>query len=526
MTKEEQRTQLHRTIWSIADDLRGSTDGWDFKQYILGFLVYRFLSEKFTADMNSKVDDENFDYSKLSDEAVSDEIRDQFINEYGYFIYPSELFCNVREKALNDKEYGENLNVLLGNGKDSIFDKIESRATGTIFEEDFKDMFSDINTSSTKFSADVTESNKKLKSLLEKIGSLDLSYADNIIDAFGDAYEYLMTMYASNAGKSGGEFFTPQEVSMLLCRLATYHRTEPIKNIYDPACGSGSLLLKAKKIYDTPIYYAGQEINPTTYNLCRMNMLLHGVNPKDFSIQRGDTLINPMFDQQANAQRDPDFDCIVSNPPYSLKWEGADNPILINDPRYTPASVLAPKSKADFAFIMNSLYYLNSQGAAAIVCFPGMFYRSGAELKIRKFLVDNNYIDTIIAMPENLFFGTSIATYIMVMRKNKKDNSILFVDATKECEKVTNSNRLNDDNIDNIVDIYGNREDREYISKLVHCEDIAKENYNLSVSTYVEKEDSREQIDICQLNEEIKQIVSRVSQLRESIDSIIEEIEA
>ena len=346
------------------------------------------------------------------------------------------------------------------------------------------------------------------------------NYKQNSIDAFGDAYEFLMSMYASNAGKSGGEFFTPQEVSELLTRIAVAGKTE-VNKVYDPACGSGSLLLKAAKILGKENVrqgFYGQEINLTTYNLCRINMFLHDIDFDKFDIAHEDTLVSPQH------WDDEPFEVIVSNPPYSIKWEGDDNPVLINDPRFSPAGVLAPKSKADLAFIMHALAWLATSGTAAIVCFPGIMYRGGAEKKIRQYLIDNNFIDCIIQLPSNLFFGTSIATCIMVLKRSKSDNRTLFIDASGECVKVTN-NKLTEENIAKIVAAFVSRTDVDYFARCVPYDEIAGNDYNLSVSTYVEAEDTREVIDIVKLNAEIREIVAREQVLRDEIDKIIAEIE-
>lgn len=515
-SKEQERAELHNTIWKIAEDLRGSIDGWDFKSYVLGMLFYRYISENITNYINQgewDAGDKDFDYAKLSDEDA-EEIREDMVKIKGFFILPSQLFCNVQAKAKNN----DNLNVDLKN----IFDSIERSSQGTEAEKDFSGLFDDIDVTSNKLGLTVIEKNKKLVELLNNIASMNLgNYQDNTIDAFGDAYEYLMGMYASNAGKSGGEYFTPQEVSELLARLTIVGK-DSVNKVYDPACGSGSLLLKYAKILgDNKVRngYYGQEKNPTTYNLCRINMFLHDIGYDKFDIALGDTLITPQH------WDDEPFEAIVSNPPYSIKWEGADNVTLINDPRFSPAGVLAPKSKADMAFIMHMLSWLAPNGVAAIVCFPGIMYRGGAEKKIRQYLVDNNYIDAIIQLPSNLFFGTSIATNIMVLKKSKDNNNVLFIDATNECIKVTNNNKLTPDNINNIIDTYTQFKDKEYISKVVTVEEISKQDYNLSVSTYVEKEDTRENIDIKVLNKEIEDIVARENVLREEIAKIIAEIE-
>ena len=511
-----EREELHKKIWSIADDLRGSVDGWDFKQYILGIMFYRYISENITNYINEgerKAGDKDFDYAKLSDK-VAETQREELVKEKGFFILPSELFCNVHKKAKND----ENLNETL----EKVFKNIENSAKGAESEDDFAGLFDDIDVNSNKLGATVAKRNDKLVKILNGIADIKLDdYKSNSIDAFGDAYEFLMSMYASNAGKSGGEFFTPQEVSELLTRLAVVGK-KSVNKVYDPACGSGSLLLKSAKILGKENVrngFYGQEINLTTYNLCRINMFLHDIGYDKFDIACEDTLTNPQH------WDDEPFEVIVSNPPYSIKWAGNDNPLLINDPRYSPAGVLAPKSKADFAFIMHSLSWLATNGTASIVCFPGIFYRGGAEQKIRKYLVDNNFIDCIIQLPDNLFFGTTIATCIMVLKKSKKDNNILFIDAPKECVKVTNNNKLTDENIDNIVKIFTDRKDIDYVAKLVSNTEIGENDYNLSVSTYVEKEDTREKIDIVELNKQIEEIVAREQVLRDEIDKIVKEIE-
>ena len=516
MPSNKERDELHKSIWSIADDLRGSVDGWDFKQYILGIMFYRYISENITNYINEgerKAGDKNFDYATLSDEVAESE-RQNLVKEKGFFILPSELFCNVCKKAKDD----ENLNETL----EKIFNNIENSAKGAESEDNFSGLFDDIDVNSNKLGATVPKRNEKLVKILDGIAGINLGkYQDNSIDAFGDAYEFLMSMYASNAGKSGGEFYTPQEVSELLTRLAIVGKNS-VNKVYDPACGSGSLLLKSAKILGKDNVrngFYGQEINITTYNLCRINMFLHDIDYDKFNIACEDTLVSPQH------WDDEPFEVIVSNPPYSIKWIGDDNSILINDPRYSPAGVLAPKSKADFAFIMHSLSWLATNGTASIVCFPGIFYRSGAEQKIRRYLIDNNFVDCIIQLPDNLFFGTSIATCIMVLKKNKKDNNTLFIDATKECIKVTNNNQLTEQNINNIIKIFKNREDVEYIAKLVSNKEIAENDYNLSVSTYVEKEDTREKINIVELNKEIDEIVAKEQELRDAINKIISEIE-
>lgn len=514
--KEQEREELHRAIWAIADELRGAVDGWDFKNYVLGTMFYRYISENITAYINSgeiEAGNIDFDYAKMTDEEA-EEAREGLVQEKGFFILPSELFCNVRARASLD----ENLNETL----EQVFRHIEESAQGSQSENSFAGLFDDFDVNSNKLGSTVAKRNERLVKLLDGIATMNLgSVKDHDIDAFGDAYEYLMTMYASNAGKSGGEFFTPAEVSVLLTRLGTVGKTT-INKVYDPACGSGSLLLKAEKLLGkeavTSGFY-GQEINITTYNLCRINMFLHDIGFDKFDIECEDTLTNPQhWDYEP-------FELIVSNPPYSIKWAGNDNPLLINDPRFAPAGVLAPKSKADMAFIMHSLSWLAPNGVAAIVCFPGIMYRGGAEKKIRKYLVDNNFVDCIIQLPSNLFFGTPIATCIMVMKRGKTDSQTMFIDASNEYVKVTNNNKLTQNHIQKIVEIYTKREEVKYFSHLATFEEISENDYNLSVSTYVEVEDTREKIDIIELNDEIMKTVAKEQGLRDEIDMIIAEIE-
>ena len=514
--KEQERAKLHSTIWKIANDLRGSVDGWDFKQYVLGMLFYRFISENLTNYINTeerRTGATDFNYADLSDDAAEFGRADT-VQEKGFYILPSELFENVRRRAKNE----ENLNEILS----GIFRNIENSAKGADSEDDIKGLFDDLDVNSNKLGHTVAKRNERLVKLLDAIGELEVGrYEDNTIDAFGDAYEYLMTMYASSAGKSGGEFFTPQEVSELLARITVVGKTE-VNKVYDPAAGSGSLLLKFAKVLGKENVrqgFYGQEINITTHNLARINMFLHDINYEKFNIAHGDTLLDP-----AHWDDEP-FDAIVSNPPYSIKWDGDANPLLINDPRFSPAGVLAPKSKADLAFTMHILSWLSTSGTAAIVEFPGVLYRGGAEQKIRKYLIDNNYVDAVIQLPPDLFFGTSISTCIVVLKKSKKDNSTLFINASAEFVRGGNKNKLSQSNQDKILDAFTNREDVEHFGRLVLNSEIAENDYNLAVSSYVEDEDLTEVIDIAELNASISEIVQKQSELRTQIDAIVKDIE-
>jgi type I restriction enzyme M protein len=515
MTSTAQRAELQAKIWKIANEVRGSVDGWDFKQFVLGALFYRFISENFTNYIEAG--DESIKYAQMADDVITPEIKDDAIKTKGYFIYPSQLFVNVAKTA--------NTNPNLNTDLKAIFDAIESSANGYPSEPDIKGLFADFDTTSTRLGNTVESKNSTLAKVLKGIEELNFgNFEDNQIDLFGDAYEFLISNYAANAGKSGGEFFTPQHVSKLIAQLAM-HKQDKVNKIYDPAAGSGSLLLQAKKHFDNHIIeegFYGQEVNHTTYNLARMNMFLHNINYDKFNIALGNTLIDPHYGDEKP------FDAIVSNPPYSIKWIGDDDPTLINDDRFAPAGVLAPKSKADFAFVLHALSYLSSKGRAAIVCFPGIFYRGGAEQKIRKYLVDNNFVETVISLAPNLFFGTSIAVNILVLSKHKTENKTQFIDATGEdfFKKATNNNVLEDKHIESIMQMFDSKEDVEHVAKTIDNSTIAENDYNLSVSSYVEAKDTREKVDITELNAEISKTVEKINTLRADIDLIIKEIEA
>ena len=514
MTSNQERAALQRQIWQIANDVRGAVDGWDFKQYVLGTLFYRFISENFASYIEAG--DDSINYAKLDDGVITPEIKDDAIKTKGYFIYPSQLFVNIAATA--------NTNDSLNTDLAEIFSAIESSANGYPSEKDIKGLFADFDTTSNRLGNTVADKNSRLAAVIKGVAGLDFGdFHGSQIDLFGDAYEFLISNYAANAGKSGGEFFTPQHVSRLIARLAMHKQTS-VNKIYDPACGSGSLLLQAKKHFDEHIIedgFFGQEINHTTYNLARMNMFLHNINYDKFNIQLGDTLTEPHFGD------DKPFDAIVSNPPYSVKWIGKDDPTLINDERFAPAGVLPPKSKADFAFVLHSLHYLSSKGRAAIVCFPGIFYRGGAEKKIRQYLVDNNYVETVISLAPNLFFGTTIAVNILVLSKHKTDMKTQFIDASGEefFKKETNNNVLTNEHIKKIMEMFDSKEEVEHVAASVDYDKIVENDYNLSVSSYVEAKDTREKIDIAQLNAELKTTVSKIDRLRADIDAIVAEIE-
>ena len=512
MSGVSQRAELQSQIWKIANDVRGSVDGWDFKQFVLGALFYRFISENFSCYIEGG--DDSFHYAELSDSVITPAIKEDAIKSKGYFIYPSQLFSNVVKNANTN----ERLNADLA----AIFTAIESSASGYPSEHDIKGLFADFDTTSNRLGNTVKDKNARLAAVLKGVAGLNFgNFEDNQIDLFGDAYEFLISNYAANAGKSGGEFFTPQHVSKLIARLAM-HKQATVNKIYDPACGSGSLLLQAKKQFEDHIIedgFFGQEINHTTYNLARMNMFLHDINYDKFDIALGNTLLDPQFCDEKP------FDAIVSNPPYSVNWIGSDDPTLINDDRFAPAGVLAPKSKADFAFVLHALSYLSSKGRAAIVCFPGIFYRGGAEQKIRKYLVDNNYVETVISLAPNLFFGTTIAVNILVLSKHKTDTKTQFIDASALFKKETNNTVLLDEHIAEIMRVFDSKEDVEYFAKCIDLGKVAENEYNLSVSSYVEAKDTREVVEIAKLNAELKHVVGKIDKLRAEIDCIVAEID-
>ena len=514
MIGKEQRDELHRQIWAIANDVRGAVDGWDFKQFVLGALFYRFISENFTVYIEGG--DDSVKYSAMSDADIPSEAIDDAVRTKGYFIYPSQLFKNLAKSA--------NTNESLNTDLATVFKAIEGSASGYPSEQDIKGLFSDFDTTSNRLGNTVAQKNDRLAKVLKGVEELKLDFAVSEGDLFGDAYEFLISKYAANAGKSGGEFFTPQHVSKLIAQLAMHKQTS-VNKIYDPAAGSGSLLLQAKKHFDKHIIedgFFGQEINYTTYNLARMNMFLHNINYDKFNIQHGNTLEDPHFGD------DKPFDAIVSNPPYSVKWKGADDPTLINDERFAPAGVLAPKSKADFAFVLHALHYLSAKGRAAIVCFPGIFYRGGAEQKIRKYLVDNNYVEAVIALAPNLFFGTTIAVNILVLAKNKTDTAVQFIDATGEefFRKGTNNNFMEDRHIAEIMKMFDSKENVPHVAETVPYDTVVEKDYSLSVSAYVEPKDTREVVDISKLNAKLVTTVAKIDQLRADIDAIVAEIEA
>ncbi len=519
MTTEELKNELGGLIWKTATSLvhGGKMAPVQFKNYMLGALFYRFISENiadYCNHLQAESGVQNPDYASMPDD-IAEAGRSSIVNAKGFFILPSQLFVNVANGARTNDE----LNTTLANN----FHTIEQSAIGTASEDDVKGLFNSFNTNDTALGETVAKRNALLTTLLESVRDLNfLKYAESGLDVFGFCYEYLIKMYALNSGTKGGEFYTPAEVSLLLARIAAAERTS-INKVYDPACGSGSLLLNFNRVLGSQHIregFFGQEINYETYNLCRMNMFLHNVNYDHFDIRCEDTLLHPQHEAF-----EP-FDAIVSNPPYSSHWPGKNDATLIDDPRYSPAGVLAPCAYADFAFTMHILAWLSTEGTAAIVEFPGVLYRGGAERKIRRYLVVNNYVDTVIQLPPNLFFGAAIATSIIVLKKNKADNRICFIDASAEFVHEGNKNKLSDHNIERIYLTHQEKREEAHFSHVVTIGDVEAQDFNLSVSTYVEPEDTREVVDIHELNQRIAEIVEREKALRREIDQIVAELEA
>lgn len=520
INNESQKQELFKTIWDIANELRNKVDSWDFKSYILGFLFYRYLSQDYINLANKLQgrgqDGQDFDYASWSDDRINANQRAKLIEKKGYYIAPSQLFQNFAKLNETENEIGD-LNEKLSAAFKAIEDSSQEN------EDTYgclNGLFKAIDLNAETLGDSRFEKNQYLLKIIKKINEINFGdFDNNQIDIFGDAYEYLIRMYASSAGKSGGEYYTPQEVSDLLFKLALGNKKQ-IKNIYDPTCGSGSLLLKAAKIIGLENIeegFYGQEINIISYNLARINMFLHNVHYTKLNLARGNTLLTPKH-------KDKKFEIIVSNPPYSTKWPGKNDPTLIEDERFSPAGILAPAQNSDFAFIMHSLYHLSTNGSAAIVCFNGIMHRRGAEQKIRQYLVDNNFISAIIQLPANIFYGTNISTVIMVLSKAKIDGKVVFIDAANEYQKVSTKNQLNQEHINKIVDSYLNCQDVEHFARVVDNQEIAANDYDLSVSRYVKKLIIEEVIDIDELEAKMEKIVESVDRLRADIKVITQRI--
>ena len=510
---EELQQKLRNQLWAVANTLRGNMSASDFMYFTLGFIFYKYLSEKIELFVNEELEQDGISFSELwqgDDAQFKYDIREDCVNELGYFIEPQYLYSTIIAKI------GKKENIL--SDLERSLKKIEDSTTGQDSEEDFGGLFSDIDLTSPKLGKTVEDKNRLISDVLVALNGIDFGLQQaRDIDILGDAYEYMISQFAAGAGKKAGEFYTPQEVSQILADIVTTGKTR-LKDVYDPTCGSGSLLLRtAKNCNDIADRIYGQEKNPTTYNLCRMNMILHGVKYKDFSIHNGDTLTN---DELGDLQ----FDAVVANPPFSAEWS-ADEKFLTDD-RFSKAGVLAPKSKADYAFILHMIYHLNDGGTMACVAPHGVLFRGAAEGKIRQFLIEKkNYIDAVIGLPANIFYGTSIPTCILVMKKCRKDDdNILFIDASREFEKVKTQNKLRPEYIEKIVRVYRNREEIEKYSHCATMQEIKENDYNLNIPRYVDTFEEEAPIDIKQVMADIKSLEAQRADLDAQIDVYLKEL--
>lgn len=510
---EELQQKLRNQLWAVANTLRGNMSASDFMYFTLGFIFYKYLSEKIELFVNEELEQDGISFFELwqgDDAQFKYDIREDCVNELGYFIEPQYLYSTIIAKIAKKENILSDLERSLK--------KIEDSTTGQDSEEDFGGLFSDIDLTSPKLGKTVEDKNRLISDVLVALNGIDFGLQQaRDIDILGDAYEYMISQFAAGAGKKAGEFYTPQEVSQILADIVTTGKTR-LKDVYDPTCGSGSLLLRtAKNCNDIADRIYGQEKNPTTYNLCRMNMILHGVKYKDFAIHNGDTLTN---DELGDLQ----FDAVVANPPFSAEWS-ADEKFLTDD-RFSKAGVLAPKSKADYAFILHMIYHLNDGGTMACVAPHGVLFRGAAEGKIRQFLIEKkNYIDAVIGLPANIFYGTSIPTCILVMKKCRKDDdNILFIDASREFEKVKTQNKLRPEHIEKIVRVYRNREEIEKYSHCATMQEIKENDYNLNIPRYVDTFEEEAPIDIRQVMADIKSLEAQRADLDAQIDVYLKEL--
>lgn len=506
--QQEQQRELHSKLWSIANDLRGNMEANEFKNYILGLIFYRYLSEKVESRVNDLLSEDDIDYlTAWQDEEYKEGLKEELLEQIGYFIEPTYLFSNL----VNSIENGNfDIEIL-----QKAINSITESTIGMDSQEDFDNLFDDMDLSSTKLGKDVKSRSKLIAKVISNISSIEFSHEDTEIDVLGDAYEYLISQFASNAGKKAGEFYTPQQVSKILAKIVTIEKTD-LKNVYDPTCGSGSLLLRVAKEAKVRKFY-GQEFTSTTYNLARMNMLLHDVNYNNFDIKNNDTLENP-------EHIDMKFEAIVANPPYSAKWS-ADNKFL-DDDRFSPYGKLAPKSKADFAFIQHMIYHLDDNGTMAVVLPHGVLFRGASEGVIRKYLIEEkNVLDAVIGLPANIFYGTSIPTVILVFKKNRKNkDDILFIDASNEFEKGKNQNNLTDDNVEKIVKTYKERSRIDKYSYVASLDEIKENDYNLNIPRYVDTFEEEEEIDLDLVSQKIKSIDKEIAEIDEKSSVYLKEL--
>ena len=508
---EELQQKLRTQLWTVANTLRGNMSAGDFMYYTLGFIFYKYLSEKIEKSADDILKDDGVSFKQAwasNDDELKEALKEECIQDLGYFVEPEYLYSTI----ISMIEHKENILPAL----ERSLKKIEDSTIGQDSEDDFGGLFSDIDLASPKLGKTADDKNRLISDVLVNLQGIDfgLNEAEDI-DILGDAYEYMIGQFAAGAGKKAGEFYTPQEVSEILSEIVITGKNR-LKSVYDPTCGSGSLLLRTARGGNADAIF-GQEKNPTTFNLCRMNMLLHGIKYKDFEIHNGDTLENDELGEQQ-------FDAVVANPPFSAEWTAADK--FNNDDRFSKAGVLAPKSKADYAFILHMLYHLNDGGTMACVAPHGVLFRGAAEGKIRTFLIETkNYIDAIIGLPANIFYGTSIPTCILVMKKcRQEDDNILFIDASKEFEKVKTQNKLRPEHIQKIIDTYRNRTEIEKYSHCATLKEIAENDYNLNIPRYVDTFEEEEEIDIQAVMAEIKELEAKRTELDAQIEVYLKEL--
>ncbi len=503
-----QRQVLEKRLWAIANELRGNMGADEFRDYVLGLIFYKFLSEKVERAANKELEADNLKFKDvLSDQELLNDLKEWLLETLGYFIEPKHLFRNLANRAISKEVIIEDL----GNA----FKAVEQSTIGFDSEDEFAGLFEDVDLTSSKLGKTVNQKNELISDVVKHLNEIDFKFEDIDSDILGDAYEYLIGNFASSAGKKAGEFYTPQQVSKILAKVVTLGK-ERVKSVYDPTCGSGSLLLRVAKEAKVSDFY-GQELNTTTYNLARMNMILHNVRFRDFDIEQGDTLEDP-------AHLHKKFEAVVANPPYSIKWKAND--LKLSDERFSPYGKLAPKSKADFAFVQHMIYQLDENGTMAIVLPHGVLFRGGAEGVIRKYLIeDKNYLDAVIGLPENLFFGTGIPTCILVFKKcRKKDSDIIFIDASKVFEKVKNQNILTDDHVNNIVETYKNRIELDKYSRPVLLEEVKENDYNLNIPRYVDTYEEEEEIDLEAVANRIIEIDKEMVEIDKEIKKFCKEL--
>lgn len=513
---DEQKRILERELWNIADLLRGKMNADEYKNYILGFIFYKYLSERQEIYVNEElglIDELGIEYIDLNESIPNyddyiKEIETASMNSLGFFLKPNELFNYLVRKANKGEFILEDLKNALN--------AIENRTFGKESEEDFIGLFEDVDLTSPKLGKGERDKNEVIVDIFKHLSKIDFDIKNPKSDILGDAYEYLIGQFAAGSGKKGGEFYTPAKVSEILAQIVTLNRPE-IKSIYDPTCGSGSLIIRARNYAKIGHFY-GQELNRTTYNLARMNMLLHGIHYKNFTIRQGDTLTDDKFpDLKAQA--------IVANPPFSAKWKGKDDPTLANDERFIPYGALAPKSSADYAFVTHMLYHLADDGTMAVVLPHGVLFRGGAEEKIRRAIIEKfNYLDAVIGLAPNLFYGTSIPACILVFKKCRERDDILFIDASKEYEKGKNQNYLKEEHIKKIIDTYKDRKEIEKFSHLASLEEIRENDYNLNIPRYVDIFEEEAPIDINEVSKEIKELESKEKEVDEKIAGFCKEL--